>query len=338
MKNQTKSRYNSFDEFWPDFNAAMKAAIEKKKPAGVGTLLGRQAGFVPHPDQVRQVYQTVVQLPNSDSLEFSILVMARTRRLPSRIITGLADEIWGKYRAVAEFPDTEHPTWIDVRDWICGRISRAMSAGQELALVGRAMFAALLSVRERDFYTNAVLLLADELAGASGKKSELDRNEIEAIVSELLTKRIPSRKELCLVGRTGKAMRSEMQASIEQRRQALGRAEALQSEITNLKTESASKDQQIRDHAAAIEAIRAELASVTEKLALAQEQITATEEHWNLVLKQKLSGLVAKLRSDIQHETREIAMCLDRNSPNVTMALERARQIDKILEEVNSTK
>ena len=338
MSKHSKSSYDSFDEFWPDFTAAMKVAIDKKKPAVVGALLRRQSGFIPNKDQVQRVYEQLLLLPHSGSFQFAMFLTARTGRSPSRMLTGLGDELWTQYLKIADFPDTEHPTWIDVRDWILARVSRARSAKHELIAVGRSMFAMLMRVRDRDFYTNALVLLTHELAGGNRKKMEAERNEIEGVVSELLLKRTPNRKDLELLSRCGKAMHSEMQVVQEQRRQAVGHAEALHIEITNLKTELESKDEQLKECAALIESLRGDLKSATEKLSLAQEQIVATDQHWNVVLRQKLSGLLAKLRSDIQHETQEITLCLDRSSPNTTMALDRVRQIDKIIDQVNNTR
>jgi hypothetical protein len=329
----SNGRYNTFEDFWPDFIVAMNVAREKKTPGPVSRLLTRQAGFVPSEDQVKRVYQQITELPNSDALEFSFFVRARAKRPASRIVTGLADLLWIKYRNIAGFPDIEHPTWVDIQEWIPTRVSRAISDKHDLMPVGRAIFASLLRYRDRDFYTGALLLFADQLAGATRKQSEPRQNEIETLLAELLVKPKLNRKQAAAIRLSGRAMQDEMQAAIDQRRQAVVRTEFLEREIENQKSVLQSKDQQLRDHAAAVESLKEGLAAANKELSATQGRVTGTEEHWAVVLKQKLSGLVAKLKSDIQHETQEIVLCLDRSSPNIAMALERARQIDKILEQ-----
>jgi hypothetical protein len=65
--------------------------------------------------------------------------------------------------------------------------------------------------------------------------------------------------------------------------------------------------------------------------------VTGTEEHWSVVSKQQLAGVVSKLRNEIEHETKEIILSLDRGTPNTDMALQRSRRIEKILEKSKST-
>ena len=315
----------------------MTLAHDKKKSAPVGRLLRRQAGFIPNSDQVRQVHQQLMELPDAASLEFAIYATARTVRLPSRIVTGLADEIWNKYRNVSQFPDSEYLTWPDVRNWLVDRFSRADRDQKSSSTFARSMLGGLLRLRDRDFYSSSLLLLADQLAGVSPKVVEPEKNQIEALLTELLSRPKLNRKAAEILSRCGKAMRTEMDVALDQQRQATARAESLKREAAVRQSECDSKDEQLRDQATVIDSLKAELISANDKIAFANDQISGTEEHWNVILKQKLSGLIAKLRSDIGHETREIVLCLDRGSPNSAMALERARQIETILERVNTT-
>ena len=314
----------------------MNLAHDKKTFAPVGKLLRRQAGFIPNSDQVRQVHQQLMELPDAGSLEFAIYVTARTVRLPSRIVTGLSDEIWKKYRDVSQFPDIEYLTWPDVRNWLVDRFSKADRDQKSSSTFARSMLGSLLRLRDRDFYASSLLLLADQLAGASRKMVDPETNQIEVLLTELLSRPKLNRKAAAILSRCGKAMRTGMDVALDQQRQATARAESLKREVEVRQSECDVKDEQLREQSTVIDSLKAELISANDKISVARDQLAGTEEHWNVILKQKLSGLIAKLRSDIGHETREIVLCLDRSSPNSAMALERARQIDTILERVNT--
>jgi hypothetical protein len=332
-----QGRYNGFDEFWPDFLAAISLAKSNKTTGAITKLLNRQAGFVPNEAQAKQVYQCIRELPNSDALQFALFVLARTKPLPSRVVSALGDQIWSDYKHVAAFPDIEQPTWVDVREWISGRISKAIAERQDVLRVGRSMFAFLLRMRERDFYPNALLLLADQIGGNKRKKGESAQNEIEVIVAELLARPKLNRKQVALIGRSGRTMRDVLEAAIAQRRQDTARLESHQQEMVRLQAQLKEKGIEVDERTEALTALRAQLSAAQEDVAAAQGRVAGTEEHWSVISKQQLAGTVSKLRGEIEHETKEIVLCLDRAAPNTDMALQRARRIEKILQKANST-
>jgi hypothetical protein len=333
----TRERYNSFDEFWPEFVERMRLDHEKKTSGAIIKLLHRQAGFIPTEGQVNQIYLQLRELPNSNVLDFSIFVAAQTRKLPSRIVTAVAERVWMKYHSVAEFPDTDHPTWVDVRDWMSARFARAFAEKQDLAYVARAIFANLLRLRERDFYASSLLLFAAQIGGRTRRKSDSGENEIETALAELLSKKQPSRKQAVLIARSVQSMRDTVDMAVDQRRQAMSKVESLQQEIFKLQSEIREKKDQLKEQSESIETLRTQLSVAQDELRTAQGQVTGTEEHWSVVSKQQLAGVVSKLRNEIEHETKEIILSLDRGTPNTDMALQRSRRIEKILEKSKST-
>jgi len=332
-----RGHYNSFDDFWPEFLAASNLAKEKKASGPVIKLLNRQSGFVPNEDQVRKLYQCIRELPNPESLEFSLLLTARTRRMPSRVVAALADHVFLSYKEVSAFPDIEAATWVDVREWIVARLSVAISEKQDVLAIGRAMFSSLLRLRDRDFYTNSLLLLSAQIEGKQ-RKRDSEQNEIEAVLGELLTRHKLNRKQLALIGRASRAMRNAVDSATDQRRQAMARADALQQDIAKLQAELKEKKTEIDECCKMITTLKNGLSAAQEDLANAQGRVAGTEEHWSVIAKQQLAGAVSKLQDEIGHETREIVLCLDRATPNGDMALQRARRIEKILEKANSAK
>ena len=56
------------------------------------------------------------------------------------------------------------------------------------------MLGGLLRLRDRDFYSSSLLLLADQLAGVSPKVVEPEKNQIEALLTELLSRPKLNRK------------------------------------------------------------------------------------------------------------------------------------------------
>lgn len=337
MNKAAQDHYNSFDDFWSSLLAAAEVAKQKKTAAPILKLLNRQAGFVPNEAQVKQMHQAIHELPHSDALQFSIFVLAKTRRLPSRVMSALADHIWIGYKEISEFPDIDHPTWVDVREWLTSRLSRVFSEKQDSFAVARSIFASLIPMRERDFYVNALLLFADILGERTNSKRLSEQNELEGVLAELLRKPKVSRGNVALVGRSGRVMREAVDAALDQRRQATAKSDLLQQEITRLHIELQHKTAEVKEQNEALAALKSRLAAAEKELEAAHGRVVGTEEHWNVVSKQQLAGVLSRLRGEIEHETKEILFSLDRTKPNTEMAIQRVRRIEKILQKADNT-
>jgi hypothetical protein len=332
-----QDRYNSFDEFWPRFLAAIDLARSKKKFSHLLKILTRQAGFVLNEGQAQQMQERIRGVPNADGLEFSIVVLARTRHSPSRVVSALAEQTWPVYRQRAAFPDIEAPTWIDIRDWLKDRLSKATAEKEDTADVGRSIFASLLRVRDREFYLNALLLFADLLAGKGRKNAFSEQSELEAVFAELLARPKLNRRQVGLIGKSGRSMRDAVDLALDQRRQAISKTDTLQDEIARLRTEMQLKAEESEEQARALATLQANLTSAHQELAAAHGRIAGTEEHWNVVSKQQLAGVLSKLKREIEHEMKEILFSLDRALPNTEMAIQRVRRVQRILEKADGT-
>jgi hypothetical protein len=75
------------------------------------------------------------------------------------------------------------------------------------------------------------------------------------------------------------------------------------------------------------------LAARDSEILTLKEQLTLVDRHWEGVSEQQLAKQGGALRTKVQHELREALLALDREDPNVQMALNRLRRIEGIVKE-----
>lgn len=76
----------------------------------------------------------------------------------------------------------------------------------------------------------------------------------------------------------------------------------------------------------------ARIAELEESIAEAAERYNLLDRHWRGVSEQQLAKQSGNFREKVRHELQEALLSLDREGPNVEMALERLRRIEEIVE------
>jgi len=101
--------------------------------------------------------------------------------------------------------------------------------------------------------------------------------------------------------------------------------EGLRRKILSLEADVARARTDAEEKAARIE-------EVQQSLAEAGERYELLDRHWSCVSEQQLAKQSGSFRGKVGHEVDEAILCLDREDPNMEMALDRVRRIKEILE------
>jgi hypothetical protein len=80
-----------------------------------------------------------------------------------------------------------------------------------------------------------------------------------------------------------------------------------------------------------LEHSKATVAELEQQLADAEERYKSLDEHWKRSASTELARKVGSLSEEVGHEVQEAILSLDRESPNVPMALSRLRRLDGIV-------
>jgi hypothetical protein len=340
MSTQQAKRFDSFELFRRELESSLQLALEKRKPAILLSLLKQTTGFVPSDEQVSAILDQLRALPQSDMIYFSVFTSARVAGNPSRFIGAVADRIGRDYASLVKFkPDAQPKTWPDVRDWInalpLGSKKPDERAGS-VALV-RAAFATLLQFQTREFFNPALLLLVERFV-ASKRRPRSSPVPLGATVTQLLGKPAPNAARLKLLLQCGNAFQDELSDAFEVRRQGALRAEALERQLSGCQDQLADAAATLNEHANQTTLLKSKLEQTETQLTSERQKVANTEKHWEVQLDQKLAGLSSKISVQLSHEIQEIELCLNRNSPNTEMALQRLRRIGQILSSLTEGK
>jgi hypothetical protein len=75
----------------------------------------------------------------------------------------------------------------------------------------------------------------------------------------------------------------------------------------------------------------ATIAALEQQLADAHDRYRSLDEHWKRSSSTNLAREMGNLSEEVGHEVQEAILSLDRETPNVAMALNRLRRLDAII-------
>lgn len=103
----------------------------------------------------------------------------------------------------------------------------------------------------------------------------------------------------------------------------------LEIQVTQLQQSCESRETQIAE-------LRAEIESAKSRIANQAESYEALDDYWKRQMRLQQNEMAFKIRSRLEHELNEIRLCLDRESPNTSMAMDRVAKIYKLLASLES--
>jgi len=196
----------------------------------------------------------------------------------------------------------------------------------------RRAIVALLDVTDDTARATGLFTIVREWLSTSRKVPKPELVFIQALISALSTPRINRNKLLTLYSGVQMVERERreildrersLQMTIKGHQDAVRlleeRVAALSEEVKVAKNESRSKDQN--------------LATRDSELSALNDKMNLLDRHWEGVAEQQLAKQAGTLRAKIQHELQEALLALDREDPNVQMALNRLRRIEGIVKD-----
>ena len=220
----------------------------------------------------------------------------------------------------------------DVQTWIAEHAPRNPSFERDNWL--RQFVVCLLKDTEPKVLISGLVASAETWLSSSkhtlGKKKSSEESFVHAIVQALTSPTISA-------GRLGVAL-SGVQAVETQFRDILTRESGLQRQIRTQQDEIKDYDQRVTKLDEDLARVRDEssqrntrIAELTKSLADGQERYMLLDQHWRGVSDQELAKQSGSFREKVSQELREALLALDRDQPNLEMALRRLRRIEDIL-------
>jgi hypothetical protein len=220
----------------------------------------------------------------------------------------------------------------DVQTWIAERAPKNPSFERDNWL--RRFVVCLLRDTEPKVLISGLVASTESWMSSSkqtlAKKKSAEQSFVHGIVQALGSPKIGAGKlSLALSG---------VQAVEAQFRDMLSRESGLQRQIRTQQDEINDYDKRVTKLDEDLGQVREEssqrntrIAELTKSLADGQEKYQLLDNHWRAVSEQELAKQSGSFREKVSQELREALLALDRNDPNLEMALRRLRRIEDIL-------
>jgi hypothetical protein len=220
----------------------------------------------------------------------------------------------------------------DVQTWIAERVPTNPPIERDNWL--RRFVVCLLKDTEPKVLISGLVASTESWMSSSGqnlaKKMSAEQSFVHGIVQALGSPTIG-------VGRLGWAL-SGVQAVEAQFQDMLSRESGLQRQIRTQQDEINDYEKRVTKLDEDLGQVREEsnqrntrIAELTKSLADSEEKYRLLDQHWRGVSEQELAKQSGSFREKVNQELREALLALDRDDPNLEMALRRLRRIEDIL-------
>jgi hypothetical protein len=298
---------------------------------------------------IEELFTLLKDWPECSRLALQLSVRTRSKQ-PTDLIRGLRNRLIAHSRAIAGYPEPPKSSVADheqlaeaLNAWLKRRQTNDPGAGKE----GKASPADLNWARWA-----AVCLMEEPLVVRTEgiyrllethcpKHPVLGPEEAEIVffseigsllgVDKLNAGRIAAGLKLAAGARTlGAATRGSLRAA----RETLGKQNARLDE-----TEGVVKSLRgaLADATARIADLEAQLLQKAEQIEQQKTERNLDREHLEVLAEQRLTRMMNDFAGRLAHEIGEARICLDGDEPNVSMTLDRLRQMERILAKMRST-
>jgi hypothetical protein len=216
-----------------------------------------------------------------------------------------------------------------IEEWVAQNAPRELA---DLESWMRRGVIAFLEMSEPTVRSTGLFAILKEWSSREKPASKPDVVFAQGLIAGLIGPRLNRSRLQCL--------RSGIQIFESERRDVLDRERNLQMIIKGNQDTIRSQEQNVATLNSELEASKSEseskgsiLAARDSEILTLKEQLTLVDRHWEGVSEQQLAKQGGALRTKVQHELREALLALDREDPNVQMALNRLRRIEGIVKE-----
>lgn len=326
---------------FPTFLADLKRAVacESRKQRHAFVLRVIKVGYKGSttPSELDLVFNVLKSGSDSSSLALSILIAARSKK-PAELIRFLRTRFASYARTTIGYPprsDTESQD--ERRDnllkWLAAGTAKSGQAkhGNSFSDWERWVLVSLIDepllVR-----TDSIYALLDYLAG---KLSHLGSVEARDRFAEEVMKLIGAEKINSRRIASGLTLAIGARACSDRLRDELMTAEsslhAEQSRNSDLSNVVKRQVEELRAADASIAELKDLLRQKSDEVEKEKQERTLDGEHWQTQSQQRLSKMANGISRRLSHEIREAKLCLDGDSPNLQMALDRLAQMEEAL-------
>ncbi len=110
-----------------------------------------------------------------------------------------------------------------------------------------------------------------------------------------------------------------------------GSVKQLTERVVRREAELSETDTALSAARSRIDELERALAEKDRLVSEAERRCESLDDHWKEVNQQQLARQAHAVKSDLDHELAEVRLSLDRQNPNVGMALERVRRMERIV-------
>lgn len=347
---KNKNTYRSFDEFRQEFLAALEEVGRRKSFKKALAQLRRNVKYDVTNDHINETLEVINQNSDKNLFRLAIVCEAELGRSGSTLLHKLAADIIGKARkdlgypfhigteAVKEGGSTRIIGWTD-------EINRPLPGEERGVLeaeVVRTALICLLPDKNKPFFVPAILrILRQSIKPPRVKKQRaVSLEEPNHILARTATQHIIQRRPKTAAIKAFVETTTSLIKDIEKYSAQLDR---MADDLRGARADLADSDSRFlelkevcREKEEHISQIFGDLKESNARISEEQERYHALEKHWKeLSLKQR-NEAVFKVKSYLDHEVNEIQLCLDRDQPNIEMAMERVNKITLFLASLKS--
>jgi hypothetical protein len=326
---------------FPDFLAELKRAAtsEPRKQRRVFLLRVIKAGYKgkPTPSDFDAVVSVLKECSENSFLALSILVAAQSKK-PPELIRSLRTRLTSHARMAVGYPARSDTESQDQRrdillNWLAARAAKDKQGEQGSSFFDWARWALISLIDEPLLVrTDPIYALLERLAGKlwhPGAVEASDRfvQQVAKLIGaeKINSHRIASGLTLAIGARAcGERLRDELVTAESSLR-------AEQSRAFDLSTAVKGLDEQLQAANARIAGLEELLRQKSDEVEKEKQERGLDEEHWRTQTEQRLIKMANGISARLSHEIREAKLCLEGDSPNLQMALDRLAQMEEAL-------
>jgi len=347
-RKKIKKIYYSFETLREDIQLAIANVKPGKINKAILSKLRYKIEFAVTPEHIQEMFRIINAAPYISSLHFSIVADAKSGRRTNPIIEKAASSLISDAREKMGYPvaTDAHATNEMLSDKVIQWVETIMAPqswsgrGTEDIVIARTALICLLSDKDKPFFIPAILKILSHCIKRP-KKSKAGiapPANPEVIIGGMMVAQFATNKPKALgikniIGATEallgmrRQMGEQVSNIIKERDNTSDENMQLKSEVSDLKKLCNRQEKEISD-------LQIGLEKANSQASEEHRRYNALEAYWKETSEKERNAALSKIKASLEHEINEILLCLNRKSPNVSMAMDRINNIISLLEKI----
>lgn len=341
---KTSREYASLDLLLEELRSENANTQRSATYKSVLALIKSKVSFDVTGESIRAILEALKEFPEANLLYFLTVREREFGRTRNVLLDRLASKIVEESRSATAYPSEIHgpsqePGNLTRILWWAkntqGLLRDSESGGLEVT-TARVALISLLPDKDQSFFIPAVLRIFERCIKQTRRKKPRSTPTPDSTTAfarlaadQLSTlKPKPSLKTLIEAAAVFHEANESLAAQLDRANRRWGDAS---NEITELGAEVTKLRQTCESRADEIKELQGKIKDAQSHIADQAERYEALEEYWKGQVSLQQNEMAFKIRTRLEHELNEIRLCLDRESPNKAMALDRVAKIYKLL-------